>query len=41
MMTIILEIAGTLQLIDNKAHIKRYLETVQQRPAYQLATSQG
>lgn len=41
MMTIILEIADSLQLINDKSHIKNYLTRVQQRKAYQIAASYG
>jgi glutathione S-transferase len=41
MMTIILEIADSLKLIDDKLNIKRYLGEIQQRVAYQVATKHG
>ena len=41
MMTIMLEIADSLQLIEGRTHIKNYLAKVQQRKAYQLAASHG
>ena len=41
MMTIMLEIANNLQLLEGKEHIKNYLANIQQRKAYQLALSLG
>ena len=41
MMTITLEIANNLKLIEACSNIQRYLEKVQQRPAYQVANSHG
>jgi glutathione S-transferase len=41
MMTVMLEIADNLKLIDDKENIKRYLNAIQKRPAYQLATKHG
>ncbi|WP_076536646.1 glutathione S-transferase family protein [Shewanella sp. UCD-KL21] len=41
MMTIMLEIAMSLKLINDKPHIVNYLAKVQNRPAYQLAAKQG
>ncbi|WP_144207769.1 glutathione S-transferase family protein [Shewanella donghaensis] len=41
MMTIMLEIAMNLKLINDKPHIINYLEIVQNRPAYQLAAKYG
>ena len=41
MMTIMLEIANNLALLDGKEHIKKYLTNIQQRKAYQLVLSHG
>lgn len=41
MMTIMLEIANNLKLLDGKEHIKNYLTNIQQRKAYLLASSHG
>ncbi|KKE81221.1 hypothetical protein N481_24445 [Pseudoalteromonas luteoviolacea S4047-1] len=41
MMTISLEIAGSLKLLDNRPHIQAYLARVQARPAYQKARAFG
>ncbi len=41
MMTIILEIADSIKLIEGKLNIKRYLDVIQQRAAYQVATKHG
>ena len=41
MMTIMLEIAASIGLIQDKMNILSYLEKVQQRPAYQKAASFG
>jgi glutathione S-transferase len=41
MMTIMLEIADNLSLLAGKANIKRYLDMIQKRAAYQLATKHG
>jgi glutathione S-transferase len=41
MMTIVLEIADSLQLINDRSHIKDYLARIQQRKAYQIAASYG
>lgn len=41
MMTIMLEIADSLNLIDDKLNIKRYLGVIQDRVAYQLANKYG
>jgi len=41
MMTIMLEIAQSLKLLNDKTHIKNYLANVQKRKAYQLALSHG
>lgn len=41
MMTIILDIANNLGLLENRTHIKAYLENIKQRPAYQKAASFG
>ncbi len=41
MMTVILEMAESLNLLKNKEHSNAYLNKVRQRPAYQLATSYG
>lgn len=41
MMTVILEMANSLKLLEDRANIKSYLANIQQRKAYQIATSQG
>ena len=41
MMTIMLEIADSLKLIDSKSNIKRYLNVMQNREAYQVAMKYG
>ena len=41
MMTIMLEIANNLALLDGRDHIKKYLTNIQQRKAYQLVLSHG
>jgi len=41
MMTIILEIAANIALLDNYPHTVAYLAKVQQRPAYLLAAAEG
>jgi len=41
MMTISLEMAGTVGLLEGKASTLTYLETMQARPAYQKAASEG
>ena len=41
MMTVMLEIANNLKLLDGKENIKNYLANVQQRKAYQIALSHG
>jgi len=41
MMTITLEIANNLKLLNDKTHINNYLEKIQTRAAYQLAVSHG
>ena len=41
MMTIILEFAHSLQLIDDKPCINNYLSNIQQRKAYQVAMAHG
>ena len=41
MMTILLEIAGSLGLLENRTSTKAYLANVKQRPAYQKAASLG
>lgn len=41
MMTIMLEIAGSLNLLTGKHNIKNYLAIMQQRKAYQKAVSHG
>lgn len=41
MMTITLEIAGSLGLLTDKPHTLAYLKTMQQREAYQKAASHG
>lgn len=41
MMTVILEMANNLKLLEGRANIKSYLANIQQRKAYQIATSQG
>ncbi len=41
MMTVMLEIANNLKLLDGKEHIKNYLTNIQQRKAYLLASSHG
>jgi glutathione S-transferase len=41
MMTIILEIADSLKLIEDKTNIKRYLGVMQERAAYQVAAKHG
>ena len=41
MMTIILDIADNLSLLENRTHIKAYLVNMKQRPAYQKAASFG
>ncbi|MDK1285814.1 glutathione S-transferase family protein [Pseudoalteromonas umbrosa] len=41
MMTISLEIAGSLKLLENRPHIQAYLTRVQARPAYQKARAFG
>jgi glutathione S-transferase len=41
MMTIMLEIANSMNLIDERTNIKNYLANIQQRKAYQIAASHG
>ena len=41
MMTVMLEIANNIKLLDGKKHIKNYLTIIQQRKAYLLASSHG
>ena len=41
MMTIMLEIAMSMKLIDDKNNIKTYLSNIQKREAYQVATKHG
>lgn len=41
MMTVILEMANNLKLLEGRANIKSYLTNIQQRKAYQIATSHG
>ena len=41
MMTIMLEIAMSMKLIDDKNNIKTYLTNIQKREAYQVATKHG
>jgi glutathione S-transferase len=41
MMTIMLEIATSLKLIDDKENIKRYLANIKTREAYQLTETHG
>ena len=41
MMTIMLEISGSLNLLTGKNNIKNYLATMQQRKAYQIAVIHG
>jgi glutathione S-transferase len=41
MMTVILEMANNLNLIENNTNIKSYLANIQKRKAYQTATSHG
>lgn len=41
MMTIMLEIATSLKLVDGQQNIQRYLAKIQQRKAYEIATIHG
>jgi glutathione S-transferase len=41
MMTIMLEIANSMNLLDDKKNIKEYLAKMQKRKAYQIAVSYG
>jgi len=41
MMTIMLEIANSLKLLNDKTNIKNYLTNIQKRKAYQLVVSHG